>query len=127
MSLGIILLIIGSALVVFVALILILKKVTTPKFPKRDYFEKKKTNENMQVSQGLSFDDSYISENPEYAEQVVDEKDVLDSFDKYQKMFSPRREKTLIEQINELSPEMKMLLLDRGLARKDFEIKSKKN
>lgn len=127
MSADIIVLIVVASVVVFVSVLLILKKVTMPKFPKTDVFIPKKTVGEPEVAQGLSFNDSYIKENPEYVEQVEEREEEEDPFQKYQNSFKPPREKTLLEQINELSPQMKILLLDKCLALKDSDINSKKS
>lgn len=124
----IILIVIGSA-IIFVTLIALLKKFTKPKFTQNSYEYKKQNDDNQKFS-GLSFSDSYISENPEYVAEVQeDEEEPID----YSKFKTPLgrsgRKKSLIQQINELSPEMKILLLDRVLARRDTELnlKSKKH
>ena len=127
MSAGIIMLIVVASVVVFVSVLLILKKITMPKFPRTDDFIPKKTVGKPEITQGLSFNDAYIKENPEYVEQVEEQEVEEDPFQKYKNSFKPSKEKTLLEQINELSPQMKILLLDRCLALKDSDKNSKKS
>ena len=119
------LIIIGSS-TLFVVLISVLKRITQPKFPKETMYEYKK-NESEQNVSGLSFTDSYISENPEYVEQAEEPLEEKIDFPSFDRPFKFKKEKTILEQFGELSPEMKILFLDRVLARKDVEFKSKKN
>ena len=67
------------------------------------------------------------SDNEETYDQQEDD-ETIRGFD-YDQFEPPKlqKPKNLLEQIRELSPELKMLIFDRGLARKDYDFKSKKD
>lgn len=125
--------IIVGAFVFLVIFLATVKKLTMPKFPEIDYetYKNIKHRETIQnktdYEPKLSFSDKYIDENSENElEEKTDERPEKINFPRFRPNIEPKK-KTLLQQINELSPEMKMILLDKGLALKDFDLKSKKN
>ena len=128
----IVLIILGS-LAGLVFLYFIIKVLTKPKIktfqtPKIKKAEKQAQQVQAEVKsvQGLSFEEKFIV--PEEPVKL-DYKDSLKNLPKDFPLAKKRtpKKKSLAEQINELSPELKALILDRGLARKDIDINSKKD
>ncbi len=134
----VILLIVVGVIFVFFILTFLLHKLTKPRFKNANkYLNSQPTvpqvkeikQEEQKVSPvGLNLDGMFGDDERLYYEQDENKSD-LDDFDFNN--FSFKREKkekkSLAEQIRELSPELKILLFDRGLARKEFEFKSKKD
>ena len=141
-----ILLIAVGILLSLLFIIFILGKFARPNFRKaKAYLQKKevapktevKTKQSESMPIGLSFDDKFNTVNEEayYHEnkktQIKPPVAPFDAegFNKFKERFNRKKQeqKTLIQKIRELPPELKVLLFDRGLARKDYEFKSKKN
>jgi len=130
-----ILLIIVGGLLVLVCALLVIRKLTQPKFKKaKKYLEQHAKIEKVEQQQeevakgspiGLNLDSVYADEEESLYSQDDEE---INNFD-FEKFDPPKveKKKSLLEQIRELSPELKMLIFDRGLARKDYDFKSKKD
>lgn len=73
----------------------------------------------------LSLDEDSVEESQEDEEPIHFNENEYSNFRR--RLAQKHNKKTLLEQIQELSPELKMLIFDKGLARKDFEIMSKKD
>ena len=113
----------------------ILKLLTKPKIKIASKVDNpvkqtKKETQNVEVKkvEGLNFEEKFIVEE----EKRVDLSSLNNDFMSMKKPLPAVRskkktQKSLAEQISELSPELKLLILDKSLATKDIEIKSKKN
>ena len=121
--------IIALALIVFV-----LGKLSRPKFKKAQKYLAKKpaTTENVVAKKvetdsaiGLNLDGVFNFEEEKYFEENTNDEEVFDSKPKPLTKAKPQATKTLLEQIRELSPELKALIFDRGLARKEYDFNSK--
>lgn len=125
---------------VIILLWFIFRKLTRPKFKhtktKKAEAEKPKVNVQMKEGVGLNLEDQFNSDPSLYAEMNVDKKNMNDQrrqfrereFSKIrEKMNQQKKEKSLAEQIRELPPAIQMLIFDRGLARKEYDFKSKKS
>ena len=130
----IILIIVASILALFLTCLL-LSRVIKPKFKHRAHKEKKSyseggvpiiTNPNIglnldgKIGNTNYYDEPQIQKN--YDDSDID-KDALESYKNYLK----DKKKSIIDEIRNLSPELKVLLFDRGLARKDYDFNSKKD
>lgn len=133
-----ILIIIAGALLGLFLLILTISKITKPKFKHVKKYLSPKTPEVKAVKEeqkatpvsspiGLNFDNVYAEEDARDSLENDEEPD-FSGFD-FSKVNhkNQQQNKSILEQIRELSPELKMLIFDRGLARKDYDFKSKKD
>ena len=128
-----IVIIILSVIVALVVLFFVIKAISKPKinYKKGTTTQTKDTKNASQPEikkvEGLVFEEKYNI--PEEPVKVYPERNLRNLPSPFPKDFvSKKKKKTLAEQINELSPELKALILDKGLARKDIELKkSKKN
>ncbi len=129
-----ILLIIVGCLLVLIGFFLLIKKATKPKFKDaKKYLEtqqqiekiEEKKEQNVASPIGLNLNSVYNDEEESFYSQDAEE---ISDFN-FEKFNPPKKQepKSLLEQIRELSPELKMLIFDRGLARKDYDFKSKKD
>jgi hypothetical protein len=132
-----IVLIVLCAIISLFVIWFLLSKILKPKFK---YKVHKKTNKEKSAIDsipvitnpkiGLNLDGS-IAGDKLYEEETVSkvnddiDKDALDAYKNYLKSKTPK--KTILEEIRQLSPELKVLLFDRGLARKDYDFNSKKD
>ena len=121
-------------MLVLVCAFLLIKKFTQPKFKKaKKYLEQQVKVEKVEKQEviekaspiGLNLNSVYTDEEESFYSQDDEE---INDFD-FEKFNPPKVEKhkSLLEQIKQLSPELKMLIFDRGLARKDYDFKSKKD
>lgn len=124
--------IIALAFVIFVA-----GKLAKPRFKNVEKYlvkqEEKKENVEPQeakvdVSIGLNLDGIFKTDEEVYYESNKEEKNLI--AEEKPKMKSIQKKETgssLLEQIRNLSPELKALIFDRGLARKEYDFMSKKD
>jgi len=125
-----ILIIVGIVLVFF-----LIKKLTKPRFKKVEKYLKPKSVEvkkepvksEMKIQEpiGLNFDAKFIADEDNYIPKE-DKEDSYEPFD-FGRHTRMKKQKTILQQIRELSPELKALIFDRGLAKKDYEFMSKKD
>ena len=90
--------------------------------------EEKKVEEVVASKIGLNFENQFSDDEQPYFEDENDQEQNFEgmNLDDY-KINKNTKTKSLLEQIRELSPELKMLIFDRGLARKEYDFKSKKD
>lgn len=123
--------VIGSVIAI-IFLYLIIKFLTKPKIKytknntniKNNTEKKEEKQAEVKSVEGLVFEEKFV-----YPEEPV-RNNFNSGLRKIQKplsrqIFRKEKKKSLAEQINELSPELKALLLDKGLARKDNDLNSK--
>lgn len=133
-----ILLIIIASIIGLIILWKFLKLITKPKFKNNFKFEKNQEAEIKSVEnnnskpdvKGLSLDAHFDINDDEEVQETDEEVDRRrNMFAKFNKDFHSKssNKKTLLDEINSLSPELKAMLFDRGLARKDYDFKSKKD
>ena len=119
----------------------LLTKLTRPKFKKvKKYLQQKPAQEEKKIVSveqkvvsspvGLNLDAKYKTDEELYYENQADKKASYNEqsdidFSKLKR--KNQNTKSILEQIQELSPELKALIFDRGLARKDYEFMSKKD
>ena len=131
---GKIFLIIGIVVVSLVVLFFIIKFATKPKINYKKSNNttansEKKANAKPEVKkvEGLVFEEKFVvPEEPVSSYSHSNLRNIQRAPYKTNRL-NKKQSKSLAEQINELSPELKALILDKGLARKDVELKSKKN
>ncbi len=117
-------------------IVLIFGKLTKPSYKKvQKYLVQKPVEEVKSVEISTKKMDTPIGLNLEGkfniddfdVEETQERKDDFGGLD-FSKLKKPvDKKKPLLEQIRELSPELKALVFDRGLARKDYEFMSKKD
>ena len=116
----------------------VLSKFTKPKFK----YNKTKTDTetprlNVQIKEGvgLNLEDKFQTDSALYSEINTGrtnnnrERNLreMDFAKMKEKMNRQKKPKSLAQQIRELPPVIKMLIFDRGLARKEYDFKSKKS
>lgn len=130
-----ILIIVGVVLAFFV-----IKKLTKPKFKKVEKYLKMapveqtkpaiKSEAKVETPVGLSLDAKFKTEEETYYNSQKEEEqeipNISDAFD-FNKFSKGLKKNNILEEIRGLSPELKALIFDRGLARKDYEFMSKKD
>lgn len=134
-----ILLVIVASIIGLIILWKFLKLITKPKFKYNNKLEKNQEAEIKPVEnnntkpdvKGLSLDARFdIKDDEEEIEETEEQaerrRNLFAKFDK-DIHSKPSNKKTLLEEIRSLSPELKAMLFDRGLARKDYDFKSKKD
>ena len=130
-------LIVVAVIASIVFFIFVVGKLSKPRFNKsaHKYLVKKevakeevakKEEEKTDSAIGLNLDGIFSTEEEIYFEENKPKEEVLSRPRPITKA-KVETGKTLLEQIRELSPELKALLFDRGLARKEYDFNSKQD
>ena len=115
-----------------------IKLISKPKFNKieREISSHVDSKLNTKKEIGLSFDDKFNKSENLYSDINIPTKRKFAPIDTYRekefekiraKINQQKKEKSLAQQIKELPPALQMLLFDRGLAKKEYDFKSKKS